>query len=413
MKKRILKKGKKIVEEKIEIKLSQLLSSLSYALDIAENRYYGHSRRTAYVAYSISREMGLGKEDIMDIYYASFIHDIGMAGHMSNYSIMDIHSQKNLMKEHCSFGYDILGKIPLKEEIKKYVLYHHEEWNGSGPFGLKGYEIPLGSQIIHIADYFELFFVRKMDSGTDTYDMDIFKKWLKDCKNTMFNEDISHILMELMNREKFWLDLQWRNMNSTLSLIELEFDTTIDIHKLSNISEVFSTLIDGKSEFTYEHSLGVSTYANKFAKYLAYDPLMVEKLTIAANLHDIGKFIIPLDILEKPKKLSSEEFLIMKSHAYYTKLILKQIEGLEDIAEWAGNHHEKLNGNGYPEGLDENSLTKEDQIIAFADIYQALIEDRPYRQGMPPKKAIRIMENMANKGYICNDMLGDFKQLVL
>ncbi|NMB08339.1 MAG: HD domain-containing protein, partial [Tissierellia bacterium] len=152
---------------------------------------------------------------------------------------------------------------------------------------------------------------------------------------------------------------------------------------------------------------------SSFAQYLGYDEIMVEKLTIAANLHDIGKFIVPLEILEKPKKLNSMEFLTMKSHVYYTKLILKQIEGLEDIAEWAGNHHEKLNGKGYPERLDENSLTKEDQIIAFADIYQALIEDRPYRKGMAPKKAIDIMKNMANKGYICNRMLGDFKQLVL
>ncbi len=77
----------------------------------------------------------------------------------------------------------------------------------------------------------------------------------------------------------------------------------------------------------------------------------------------------------------------MKSHVYYSKLILNQIEGLEDIAEWAGNHHEKLNGKGYPEKLDERDLTKEDQVIALADIYQALVEDRPYRKGMETKKS--------------------------
>ena len=399
--------------ENIEVKLSQLLNSLSYALDIAENRYYGHSRRTAYIAYNIGEEMGLKHQDLMDIYYAALIHDIGMAGHLSNYSVMDIHYKENLLKEHCSFGYKILKNLPLKPEISEYILYHHEEWDGSGPFGLKGDETPLASQIIHLADYFELFFVRKTNFGTDTYEIDVFNKWLKRHKNTMFNENICHGILNLMKKEKFWLDLQSKNINSVLNLIEPKEDIVLDIHGLHSISEAFSLLIDAKSKFTYEHSKGVSNYTSSFAQYLGYDEIMVEKLTIAANLHDIGKFIVPLEILEKPKKLNSMEFLTMKSHVYYTKLILKQIEGLEDIAEWAGNHHEKLNGKGYPERLDENSLTKEDQIIAFADIYQALIEDRPYRKGMAPKKAIDIMKNMANKGYICNRMLGDFKQLVL
>lgn len=402
-----------MVQEKLEIKLGQLLNSLSYALDISENRYYGHSRRTAYIAYHIALNMGLEHEDIMDIYYASLIHDIGMAGHMSSFSVMDIHYKENLKKEHCSFGYKILKKLPLNQEIKEYILYHHEEWDGTGPFGLKGHEIPLASQIIHLADYFELFFIRKFDFNTDSYDKGVFDKWLNSHSNTMFNNDICHTLKDLMSKEKFWLDLQPQNINSVLNIIEPNADTILDIHGLHSISEAFSMLIDAKSKFTYEHSKGVSNYASNFAAYLGYNPLMVEKLAIAANLHDIGKFIVPLDILEKPKKLSSQEFLTMKSHVYYTKLILRQIEGLEDIAEWAGNHHEKLNGKGYPEKLDENSLTKEDQIIAFADIYQALIEDRPYRKGLSPKEAINIMEGMASRGYICSSMLRDFEQLVL
>lgn len=401
------------MSEKLEIKLGELLNSLSYSLDIAENRYYGHSRRTAYIAYNIARKIGLDNKDIMDIYYASLIHDIGMAGYMSNYSIIDIHYRKDLKMKHCKLGSEIIEELPLSPNISKYILYHHENLIGSGPFGLKGDEIPLGSQIIHLADYFEIFFMRKLDFSQHSYNIGIFTKWLKEYRDTVFSGELSHILLDLLKTEKFWLDLKLENLGSALNIIEKDNPTTIDIYELSSISETFSLIIDAKSRFTYEHSKGVSKYARDFAKYLAYDDIMVEKLTIAANLHDIGKFVVPSDILEKPKKLSDEEFLIMKSHVYYSKLILNQIEGLEDIAEWAGNHHEKLNGKGYPEKLDERDLTKEDQVIALADIYQALVEDRPYRKGMETKKALGIMDNMAKGGYISSIMLGDFRQLVL
>ena len=402
-----------MVNQRIEIKLGQLLRSLSYALDIAENRYSGHSRRTAYIAYSIAKEMDLKEEDIIDIYYGALIHDIGMAGHLSNHSITDIHYYENLKKEHCSFGYNILDKLPLKREIKEYLLYHHEEWEGTGPYGLKGDEIPLASQVIHIADYFELFFVRRARDLLGNPDLNIIDKWLDPYRDKMFNNDICHIFLTIVSREKFWLDLKPSNIDPALVIVEPGKNICIDIHDLHRISEAFSMLIDAKSKFTYEHSKGISKIAYNFATYLGYNSLMIEKLTIAANLHDIGKFIVPTRIIEKPSKLTSKEFSIMKSHAYYTKLILKQIEGIEDIAEWAGNHHEKLNGKGYPEKLNVKVLTKEDQVIAFADIFQALTEDRPYRKGMNPKKAIDVMTNMAEKGYICKCMLFDFKQVVL
>lgn len=397
----------------VDIKLGQLLNSLSYALDIAENRYYGHSRRTAYIAYYIAKEIGLKEEDIIDIYYASLIHDIGMAGDLSNYSVMDIHYHDDLKKEHCALGYKILDKLPLKKEIKKYILYHHEEWEGTGPYGLKENSIPLASQIIHLADYFEIFFIRNTEYKVVDYDVNIISRWLDKYRNKMFQSYLCDAFLEVISKERFWLDLKSININLVLEIIEPGKNISIDIEDLQKISEAFSILIDAKSKFTYEHSKGISNITCNFATYLGYNPLMIKKLTIAANLHDIGKFVIPLNILEKPDKLTSTEFSIIKSHAYYTKLILKQVEGIEDIAEWAGNHHEKLNGKGYPEKLDEKTLTKEDQLIAFADIFQALTEDRPYRNGMNPKNAIDIMKDMAEKGYLCNSMLSDFKQVVL
>lgn len=121
------------MNQKLKIKLGQLLTSLSFALDIAENRYFNHSRRTAYIAYHIAKEMGLNEDDITDIYYTALIHDIGMAGDLSNHSVHQIHFQEDLKKKHCYHGYKILGKLPLKGSMKEYILYHHEDWKGASP----------------------------------------------------------------------------------------------------------------------------------------------------------------------------------------------------------------------------------------------------------------------------------------
>lgn len=216
----------------------------------------------------------------------------------------------------------------------------------------------------------------------------------------------------VIETEKFWLDLKPENLRQVLDIIEPGKNIYIGIFEIKSIAESFSMLIDSKSNYTFEHSKGVANITRKFATYLGYDQLTIDKLEIAANLHDIGKLVVPSDILEKPAQLSKAEFEIIKSHPYYTKLILNQIEGIEGIAGWAGNHHEKLNGKGYPEKLDYNSITIEDQIIALADIYQALTENRPYRSGMSPQKAIDIMRNMADGGYISSNMVSDLKQLV-
>lgn len=407
-----MKKGNRKMAD-FEVKLGQLLTSLSYALDIAENRYYGHSRRTAYISYNLAREMGLDPKDIMNAYYAALIHDIGMAGHMAKYTIMDIHYKEDLLKEHCKFGYEILKGLPINTGIDKYVLYHHENWDGSGPYGLRRDEIPLIAQIIHLADYFELFFTREANFSAPSHIGDSYIKWLSEYKNKRFNPLICDAFLDLARKEKFWWDMQSENLDTVVGLIDPAKDIGLNIGELHQISKTFSLLIDAKSNYTYEHSKGVSKYVNMFAKHLGYDEFMVDKLTIAADLHDIGKFVVPSAILDKPGNLNQEEFIVMKSHVYYTKLILKQIDGLEDIAEWAGNHHEKLNGEGYPERLDGNTLTQEDQIVAFADIYQALTEDRPYRPGMTAKKSTAILEKMVGRGHLCGNLFREFKQMVL
>ncbi len=148
------------------------------------------------------------------------------------------------------------------------------------------------------------------------------------------------------------------------------------------------------------------------AKVIGYDEETRRKIKIAGLLHDLGKLAVPNFILDKPDKLTEEEFMVIKSHTYYTKKILKEIGGIDDIAEWAANHHEKLDGSGYPEGLKGDEIGEIDRHIAVCDMYQALTEDRPYRKGLEPKQAIDIIARSVKNNKVSRKSLEILKEVV-
>ncbi|MGC8574942.1 MAG: HD-GYP domain-containing protein [Caldisericum sp.] len=123
-------------------------------------------------------------------------------------------------------------------------------------------------------------------------------------------------------------------------------------------------------------------------------------MEIAGYLHDLGKLAVPKEILEKPDKLSTEEFNVVKSHTYYTYRILSCIPNFETINRWASFHHERLDGSGYPFRLSAFDLPLGSRIMAVADVFTALTEDRPYRAGMDVDKALKIIENMSQNNIL-------------
>ena len=187
----------------------------------------------------------------------------------------------------------------------------------------------------------------------------------------------------------------------------------MNLNQLTDISSVFAAIIDKKSAFTCQHSSELALNTGKIASLYGFDAHKTERLRIAGLLHDLGKLVIPNYILDKPGKLSMEEYSIIKSHTYYTRLVLDKIDGIQDISDWASNHHETLRGTGYPDALNSSSLSLESRIIAVSDIYQALTEDRPYRSGMTIEKTFSIIDNMVAIGNIDGSVVKKFKDIFL
>jgi HD-GYP domain-containing protein (c-di-GMP phosphodiesterase class II) len=195
------------------------------------------------------------------------------------------------------------------------------------------------------------------------------------------------------------------NLKNDFVSIELEkeipeYSLELSFEEIHSVTNVLSKIIDSKSAYTQRHSQGLSEKVAIMSDFYDLDQEEKMKLIIAADLHDIGKLAVPNDILDKPDKLSDEEFSIIKKHPYYTRLALQGIKGFEDITQWASNHHEKLNGKGYPLGMEDRKLDFNSRLMTCLDIYQALTEERQYRKRLSHEKAIEILKSMVEDGFI-------------
>ena len=141
--------------------------------------------------------------------------------------------------------------------------------------------------------------------------------------------------------------------------------------------------------------------------YYDCSPEETTKLYFAGTLHDIGKLVVDRDILEKPGKLTAQEYEHIQNHAYYTYDILRRIKGLEDVTLWASLHHEKPNGTGYPFGKTAVDLNRNERLMGCLDIYQALTEKRPYKDGLSHEKSMDILRDMAANGFIDANIVED------
>lgn len=207
---------------------------------------------------------------------------------------------------------------------------------------------------------------------------------------------------KLCSIEGTWMDTQYRPQ---LFLDLIPDDRWFSLEETVRLTEFMSKIIDFRSPFTAMHSAGVAATATALAELSGMSEDECRMIRVAGYLHDIGKLKIPNEILDKPGKLTGHEFNIMKEHAYYTWILLKDVKGFELVAQWVAFHHEKLNGNGYPFHLPKSELTLGSRIMTVADIFSALAEDRPYRSGMDKNKVLAILREETERGMLAESVV--------
>jgi putative nucleotidyltransferase with HDIG domain len=165
-----------------------------------------------------------------------------------------------------------------------------------------------------------------------------------------------------------------------------------DDARLDRIAEAFARVIDAKSPFTARHAERVAEIADGIAAVLGFDSGERRVMRRAALLHDIGKLAVSNRILDKPGRLNAEEFRAVQTHPAHTLSILERAPCFAELADLAANHHEKLDGSGYPRSLGAGDLDLPMRVLAVADVYEALTADRPYRGPLPLEQALAIID---------------------
>ncbi|AWI07101.1 HD-GYP domain-containing protein [Clostridium drakei] len=372
-------------------------------VDYTNHKFKHHSIRTTYLALEIANFIKLNEEQKKQLYIASLLHDIGAANYLTK-----SHSSNSFIKKHCEIGAEITKSFPIFNKISSIILNHHENFNGSGAMGLIGNSIQIESQIIRICDLIEILYNETIPAFKQRNSI---ISWIKKNENVIFSKNLVDAFLQVSSKDFFWFNIENISfMEFILNTVSPNIDECLNLEQFQDIAYIFSNIIDNKSKFTATHSRGISELAYTVSKFIGYPEDKCIKMKISGLLHDIGKLAIPSSILDKNDSLSAEEFAIIKSHVYYTKVILDRIVDISDISDWASNHHEKLNGNGYPRSLVGEQLSEECRIIGVCDIYQALTENRPYRKGFDKERAFSIMNNMVNENFICGKALQYLKE---
>jgi len=168
---------------------------------------------------------------------------------------------------------------------------------------------------------------------------------------------------------------------------------------LEKIVQVITLMVEGKDPYTAGHQRRVADLARAIAKEMGLSNEQIEIIRIAGTIHDIGKINIPTEILSKPGRLNKSEFDIIKSHPRVGYKIIKKVDFPWPVADIILQHHERMDGSGYPQGLKGKDILLEARILAVADVVEAMSSHRPYREAMGIDKALEEIEKSKGKLY--------------
>lgn len=373
--------------------LSELLISLSNAMDLASPVLMKHQQRTAYICWQMGRlsDLDYQRQDVL--FLAAILHDIGA---LTTDEKASLHQMEMVdASRHCRLGEHIYQQVNWLKPAAEIVRDHHTPWLVYKE-ALSDRKI-LEAQILFCADMTERLI--KKDEFI-LHQKDRIIKTIEGLSGTDYHPQVVELFKKASKSERFWLDLESPRLSEQLKDIFIKRSIYLTLKEMRQMALLFKNIIDFRSPFTAMHSTGVSACASKLSSYFGFSEHERLKMEIAGYMHDIGKLAISNSLLEKPASLTESEFAVMKQHVYQSYQILNNISGFETITEWAVLHHEKLDGSGYPFAYSASEISLGARIFAVSDIFTALSEDRPYRKAMADDKIVHILETLVAKNHL-------------
>lgn len=373
---------------RIEADLITTLAGFARAGDLNDLQILSHAERVTYTSFRLGQQLQLPQNELEELVLSALIHDIGVSTTGEKLKLADLQPHQGTASAHCKRGYELLKSTKLFSGLALNVLEHHNYYSP---------DLRIIPAIIHLADRLE--FVIRKDKYYLWQKEDVLA-YFRSKEGTLFHPDVVEALERLTLIPSFWLDLQYENYQTFQEELQ-SFRRLLTLDELEEIAQLVATIVDSKSPFTGAHSQGVTRIAGFLATAMGMSEHRVRLIKIAGLLHDIGKLAIPDEVLMYPGPLDKKQRAIMKQHTYHTYYLVGSIgPGVQPLQRWAAYHHERLNGTGYPFALKAEDLEPESRLMAVADITQALLETRPYRQGLAHEKVKEILQNNVNAGHI-------------
>ena len=365
--------------------------------------FINHNLRVAYICSKIAELMDLPADRLKVLIQASMIHDIGFVFTRCvcpfNCGLEDI--EQLTLFEHSELGAWIAGQMSFLDDpqrISEIIMYHHIDYQE----GLSE-SVPTEAFIIKVAN--------NLDFIQIDYDIPLLfrDEMIQRLKKVKVPPEVRESAVEMVQGAPlyFWSELRQANASVLDYLKNLSRweEIVLNLDTLQEIGRVLLNLIDFRSPITSTHSTRVAAVAS-FLNQRLDEPLYIQKISeVAGYLHDIGKLVVPLDILEKPSSLTKREYILVQTHAYYTYLFLKKANIKGRLMNMASFHHERLDGSGYPFGLKKEHLTIPERVMEVADVTAALSESRPYKRALSKKEVLDILKDEVSAGKLCGQLV--------
>jgi len=384
--------------------LRHVIYALSDALDLVGVDDIAHGKRVGIMAAECAQSQGWSRPETAFLFDLGLLHDIGVSSTVTHGHLVAEFDWES-SQGHCGVGYGLLRDFAPLARMALPIRYHHTRWAQLREWDVDA-QIVRWANLIYLVDRVDALAAAHYANGSLLMQVQRIREQIAGRAGTYFAPELVDVFLAASRSEAFWLNLEARGIQAYLAdMLAQSQPYVATVHELKQLATIFSRIVDAKSPFTAEHSLGVARLARFLAERLDVSAENCDKIEIAGLLHDIGKLRVPDEILDKPAKLDERERKVMNTHSFETYQILRMIPGFEEIAPWAAYHHEEPGGNGYPFRLAAENLALEARILRVADIFQAMAQDRPYRPGLSAGEVLAFMEELVRQGSIDADIV--------
>ena len=412
------------------LRLAELLASVSLATDLATGQASGHALRTCVLAVALAQETGCRSDDVRTVHQFALLRFLGCTsdadetaalaggddlafmaamapvvmgsgremvaryvrsvapgrpllqrGALVARGLADPKATARSLSTHCEVGAMLAARAGLGPAVVDALAHAYERWDGKGyPARLRGDAIPVAVRVVGVARDVDLATMLGEDPA----------EWLRARRSRAYDPSVVDafrtvgpaVLAELGGADEWALALG----------CEPEPRAVVQPAEVDDTLAAFGDFADLKSPWIRGHSRAVAALAEEAGRHAGLDEAACDALRRAGLVHDVGRVAVENGIWDKPGPLTTPEWERVRLHSYATERILGRCTALASLAGTAASHHERLDGSGYHRSLTGDALSRADRLLAAADVYAALVADRPHRPAHAPDDAARVLE---------------------